>query len=90
MAEREAARLEEEARREQEELHRQEAQRLEREKVRAELRAHREHQRTEQAILPTAEAKPRWGTPEARLEARMELQRRIEKSRGRVGKKDQG
>lgn len=88
MAERENARLEEEAHREQEERRRQEAQRLERDKERAELLAQRERRRTEQTTQST---KPRWGTHEARREAMMELQRRIEKSReqGEGGKKDQ-
>ena len=89
MAERETARLQEEARREQEELRRQEAQRLERERERAGLLAQRERRRTQQATHPTADVKPRWGTPEARWEAMMELQRRIEKSRGQGGKKDE-
>ena len=89
MAERETARLEEEAHREQEELRRQEAQRLERERERAELLAQRERRRTQQATHSTTDAKPRWGTPEARWEAMMELQRRIEKSRDQGGKKDQ-
>jgi hypothetical protein len=89
MAEREAARLEEENRRHQEGLRRQEAQRLEQERERVELLAQRERRRTQQTILPTTDAKPRWGTREARLEAVMELQRRIEKSREQGGKKNQ-
>ncbi|MDB6101677.1 MAG: ankyrin [Gammaproteobacteria bacterium] len=89
MAERETARLEEEARREQEEVRRQEAQRLEREKERAELLAQRERLRTQQATHSTAGTKPRWGTPEARWDAMMELQRRVEKSREQGGKKKQ-
>jgi len=89
MAERETARLEEEARREQEEVRRQEAQRLEREKERAELLAQRERQRTQRARHSTTDTKPRWGTPEARWDAMMELQRRIEKSREQGGKKKQ-
>ena len=76
MAERETARLEEEARRE-------------REKERAELLAQRERQRTQQARHSTTDTKPRWGTPEARWDAMMELQRRIEKSREHGGKKKQ-
>jgi hypothetical protein len=79
MAERETARLEEEARRE----------RLEREKERAELLAQRERQRTQRARHSTTDTKPRWGTPEARWDAMMELQRRIEKSREQGGKKKQ-
>jgi hypothetical protein len=89
MAERETARLEEEARHEQEELRRQEAQRLELERAHAEMLAQRERRRTQPATHSTSDAKPRWGTPEARLEAMMELQRRIEKSREQGGKKDQ-
>ncbi len=81
MAERETTRVEEEARLQQEELQRQEAQRREQEKERAELFAQRERQRTQQAMHSTTDAKPRWGTREARWQARMELQRRIDKSR---------
>ena len=80
MAEREMAR-------EQEALRQQEAQRLQQEKERAELLAQREHRRTPQAPYSTADAKPRWGTPEARWDAMMELQRRIENSRDRGDKK---
>jgi hypothetical protein len=89
MAEREAARLEEKARRGQEELRRQEAQRRERESARAELLAQRERHRTQQTTRSTSDTKPRWGTPEARQEALMELQRRIEKSRERGAKTDE-
>lgn len=89
MAERETARVEEEARREQEEVQRREAERLERERARAELLAQRERQRAQQASHSSSVAKPRWGTPEARWEAMMELQRRIEKSREQGGKKKQ-
>ena len=81
MAEREAARLEEEARRQQEELRRQEAQRLAREKERAELLAQRERRRALRTAHPATGEKPRWGTPEARWDAMMELQRRIGRSR---------
>ena len=81
MAEREAVRLEEEAHRQHEELQRQEAQRLERERERAQLLAQRERPRADQADEPATDKKPRWGTPEARHEAMMELQRRIDKSR---------
>jgi hypothetical protein len=81
MAEREAARLEEEARRQQEELRRQEAQRLAREKERAELLAQRERRRALQTAHPATGEKPRWGTPEARWDAMMELRRRIDRSR---------
>jgi hypothetical protein len=77
MAEREAVRLEEEARRRQEELQRQEAQRFEGEKERTALLAQRERWRTQQA-MPRTDAKPRWGTPEARRDAMLELQRRID------------
>lgn len=90
MAEREAARLEDETRREQEELRRQEAQRLEQEKARAELVAQRERQRTRQPAHLTTETKPRWGTPEARQDAMMELQRRIGRSHEQGGKKNRG
>ena len=89
MAEREAARLEEDARRQQEELRRQESQRLERQRERAELLAQRERRRTRQAARSTTDAKPRWGTPEARRDAMMELERRIEKARQQGGKKNQ-
>jgi hypothetical protein len=89
MAERQTARLEEEARREQEELRRQEAQRLEQEKERAELLAQRERRQGQQTAHSRTEAKPRWGTLEARRDAMMELQRRIEKSREQAGKKNQ-
>ena len=88
MAEREIARLEEEARRQQEELRRQEAQRLAREKERAELLTQQERRRTGQTAHPATGEKPRWGTPEARREAMMELQRRIEKSRQQGGKEE--
>jgi len=81
MAERETARVEEEARRQQEELRRQEAQRLAREKERAELLAQHERWRAGQAEHPATGEKPRWGTQEARREAMIELQRRIDKSR---------
>jgi hypothetical protein len=88
MAEREAARLEDETRREQDELRRQEAERLERERTHAELAAQRERQRTRQPAHSTSGAKPRWGTPEARQDAMMELQHRIEKQREQGGKKN--
>lgn len=74
MAEREFARLEEE-------LRRQEAQRLAQEKERAELLAQRERRRAQQTTHPASGKKPRWGTPEARWDAMMELQRRIDSSR---------
>jgi len=80
MAEREALRLEDAARRQQEELQRLEAERLDRERERAALLAQREPRRSRQAT-PTADTKPRWGTPEARREARLELQRRIDARR---------
>jgi hypothetical protein len=88
MAERETARLEEEARREQEELRRREQQRLEQERRRAERLAQRDRE-TQQAKHAAAGAKPLWGTPEARREAMMELQQRIERSRRQGGKKGQ-
>ena len=77
MAEREAARLAEEARREAE-------------MERAGLLARREweRQRAQQAADAANIAKPRWGTPEARLEARRELQRRIGKAREQGGTKE--
>ncbi len=84
MAEREAARLAEETRREQEELRRHEAQRLAREKKSAALRTQGEHRAAPpSATHPAADGRPRWGTPEARREAMMELQRRIDRSRQR-------
>jgi hypothetical protein len=89
MAEREVARLQNEARRQQEELRRQEAQRLESERERAELSAQRERWRTQQRT-PTTNAKPRWGTPEARREAMMELQRRIDTLREQDKSKNDG
>lgn len=70
MAEREAARLEQEARRQREEVERTEAKRL------AEYERRRRPQST-----PEPNAPPRWGTPEARRHAMMELQRRIETMR---------
>lgn len=86
MAEREAARLEEESRREQEELRRREAQRLAREQESAELRAQRERgSAAPSAGLPATDGKSRWGTPEARREAMMELQRRSDRSRRQDG-----
>lgn len=78
---------EREVAREEEALRQQEAQRLQREKEYAALLAQRERRRTEQAPQSTAGAKPRWGTPEARREAMMELQRRIENSREQGDKK---
>jgi hypothetical protein len=66
-----------------------EAQRLDRQKERAELLARRERQRTQQARHSATDTKPRWGTPEARWDAMMELQRRIEKTREQGGKKKQ-
>lgn len=89
MAEREAARLEEEARRRQEELRRQEAERLAREKERAELLAQRERRRAPQTAHPATGEKPRWGTPETRRDAMMELQRRIDRSRERRKRKNE-
>jgi hypothetical protein len=61
-------------------LQRLEAQRLDRERERAALLAQRERLRSQQTT-PTADTKPRWGTPEARQEARLELQRRIDAMR---------
>ena len=87
MAERKATRLEEEARQQQEALRQQEAQRLAWEKERAELLAQRERRRTSPAAHSLPDAKPRWGTREARWEAMMELQRRIDKSREPSGDK---
>ena len=72
MAEREALRREEEDRR-----HRETLQQLERERERAALSAQRERLRAQQARAK--DTKPRWGTPEARLEAVLDLQRRIDK-----------
>jgi hypothetical protein len=88
MAERETARLEEESRRQQEELRRQEAQWLAREKQRAALLAQRERWRSGKSAHLASGEKPRWGTPEARYEAMMELQRRIETSRHQDGEKE--
>jgi Ankyrin repeat len=87
MAEREAVRLQEEARQQREELQRLEAERLALENEVAALRAERESRRAG-THTPSPQDKPRWGTPESRWEAMMELQRRIEKSRKEGGKKD--
>lgn len=78
MAEREAAQLAEEARREAE-------------MERAELLARREweHQRARRAADAASITRPRWDMPEARLEARRELQRRIEKAREQGGTKEE-
>lgn len=82
MAERETARLAEQTRREQEELRQWEAEQLARRSRSAELRTQRERRSAPPGGSdPTAERKPRWGTPEARHEAMLELQRRIERSR---------
>jgi hypothetical protein len=89
MAEREIARLQEEARRQQDALQQLEAQRLEREKERAERLAQRERLRTTQVTRPTTDEKPRWGTREARRQAMRDLQRRTETS-GEQGEKDRG
>jgi hypothetical protein len=89
MAERETARLQEEARRQQEELRRLEAERLAREKERATLLAQRERRRALQTAHPAASEKPRWGTTEARWEAMMELQRRIDRSRKQGKREDE-
>lgn len=89
MAEREAARLQAEANRQQEEVRRQETQRLERERERAKLLGQHEPQRARQAT-PTADAKPRWGTPEARREAMLDLQRRIDTRREQDKTKNEG
>ncbi|HVC00876.1 MAG TPA: ankyrin repeat domain-containing protein [Steroidobacteraceae bacterium] len=75
MAEREAIRLEEEARREQEDRRRREALRLERDKERAASHIKREQAHT-RSVTPGKDARPRWGTPEARREAMLELQHR--------------
>ena len=84
MAEREAARLAEQTRREQEELRRHEAQRLARQKDGAASRTRGEHRAAPpSAAHPAADGTPRWGTPEARREALIELQRRIDRSRQR-------
>lgn len=78
MAECEAARLAEEARREAE-------------MERAELLARREWERqpARQAADAASITRPRWDMPEARLEARRELQRRIEKAREQGGTKEE-
>lgn len=89
MAEREAARLEEEARREQEEQQRRDAQRAAREKERAHV-AQRERPSASPGGEPLAIGKPQWGTPQARREAMMELQRRIEDSRERRQDENEG
>ena len=81
MAEREIARLEEMARRREEERRRLESQRLAQEKAAAELLAQREQRRATESVPLATDEKPRWGTPQARLEAMMELQRRGVKSR---------
>lgn len=90
MAEREVAREAQETRREQEELRRLEAERLRLEKENAELRARFERRGTQQTAHPATGGKPRWGTPEARLEAMMELQRQIDKSREPRDDKNEG
>lgn len=82
MAEREAARLEEEARRER-------MREQEWEAERAALAAQRERQRAQQSAQSASGATPRWGTPEARHAARQELQRQIERSRQQGGKKEE-
>jgi hypothetical protein len=85
MAEREIAREAEESRRQQEELQRQEAERLAYEKERARLLAERERSRAAaqaQSARPAPAAEPRWGTREARLDAMIELQRKIDRLRG--------
>jgi hypothetical protein len=80
MAERESARLEEEARLERDERQRREAQRLALERARTNLR--RAPRGTSPAALePVSPAKPPWGTPKARLEAMRDLQRQIDRSR---------
>ncbi len=89
MAEREAARLEEEARRELEEQQRREAQRAAREKERAQ-RAQRERHPTLPGGEPPATEKAPWGTPQARREAMIELQRQIEESRAQRREKKEG
>lgn len=89
MAEREAARLAEQTRREQEELRRWEAERLARQKWSAELQTQREQRSAPPSgTHPPTDGKPRWGTPEARHEAMMELQRRIDRSRQQRGDED--
>ena len=70
-------------------MRRQKAQRIEREKERAELLTQRDRRLTRTNQDSTTDRKPRWGTPEAREEAMIELQRRIEKSREQGGKKKQ-
>ena len=81
MAERETAQREEEARQQQEDLRRLDAQRVALARDRAEQAAEHERRRAPQTARPATDDKPRWGTPEARLDAMMELQRRIDKSR---------
>ena len=73
MAERESARLEEE-------LRRQETQRLAQERERAERLAQRERMGAPHAAGSTTDEqqRPRWGTPQARRQAMLELQRRID------------
>ena len=80
MAERETARLEEEARLLREELRRQETQRLAQERERAERLAQRERLEATHAADSTTDEqqRPRWGTPQARRQAMLELQRRID------------
>jgi hypothetical protein len=81
MLEREAARLEEAARREQEELRRLKAQRLALQRARGEARAAADQ--TPGSAQPATATKAPWGTPEARLEAMLELERQIRRSRTR-------
>ncbi len=80
MAEREAARLEEEARREREEQRRLAAQRAALANARAQRTQH-ESGPAPGGGEPAATGKAPWGTPRARAEARLELQRRIEQVR---------
>ena len=88
MAEREAARLADEARREQEELRRREAERLEGERARAELVAQRERQRTQQLRAFDKRSEAALGHAGSAPDAMMELQRRLDKSHEQGGKKN--
>ena len=83
MAEREAERLAAEMRHQEELRRREQAERSAAEKRRADMLAQRVRARAPSgAREPATDAKPRWGTPEARREALLELQRRIDRSRG--------
>jgi len=85
MAEHEAEQMAEEKRRQERLLRRDQAERIAEQARRAELRAQRARGHAPSTARdPEAAGKPSWGTPEARQEAMMELQRRIDQLRGRA------